>query len=827
MTGGLPYVCCEDRRRAEVRTTATALNGIDFLEVLDAGAPEADRQRILRVHFLRDPSALAIGSQNVRIDGGDRIRSVPVDEAGLRRRACSSSASRCRATTPPTAAARRAGRRAAAPGSTRCCRRSTSRSRSSARAIFDCRRVCSCPPEPREDPAIDYLAKDYDSFRRLMLDRMALVAPEWTERNPADLEVALVELVAYAADHLSYEQDAVATEAYLGTARRRVSIRRHATLLDYPMHDGCNARVFVRVGAAEGGAVTVPAGTPLLTELDGRPVVLDPVAFAEALPEAPEVFETMHELEIRAEHDEIALYGWGERECCLPAGATRATLAGHHPHLRRGDLLVLEEVVGPRTGAPADADPTRRHVVRLVRAAGARRATSSFAEPVTEVAWGAADVLPYPFCLSARTDAEHGGRYVDGVSVARGNVVLCDHGRTIAGEDPLGAPPPPRPAPGRECERCGGASATTVPARFAPELAFGPLTHAARVARTAIVDGRRERLFFDPSVSAAEALRSELARALPVASVRDELGRRWLPQRDLLSSDAFALEFVAEPDDGGRTRLRFGDGEHGARPAQEVELFASYRVGGGARGNVGAEAIRHLVLDDPGLAGAVTAVSNPLPATGGTDPESIERVRLDAPEAFKALERAVTPEDYAAKAQLHPEVQRAQATVRWTGSWRTIYLTVDRLGARPVDAAFEAALREHLERYRMAGHDLEIDGPLFVSLELGLDVCVLPGYFRSDVAAALTGALGPRGHFDPDRLTFGQPVFLSPIIAAAAAVPGVRDVHAVRFQRQGEPSRVALDEGVLTVGRLEIARLDNDPSFPERGLLALDVRGGR
>ena len=57
----------------------------------------------------------------------------------------------------------------------------------------------------------------------------------------------------------------------------------------------------------------------------------------------------------------------------------------------------------------------------------------------------------------------------------------------------------------------------------------------------------------------------------------------------------------------------------------------------------------------------------------------------------------------------------------------------------------------------MAGHDLEIDGPRFVALELELDVCVEPGYFRSDVAAALLERFAP-AYFDPDNFTFGQPV---------------------------------------------------------------------
>ena len=90
-----------------------------------------------------------------------------------------------------------------------------------ARRGFDCVSDERLPSWALDEPEIDYLAKDYASFRRLMLDRMAALAPDWHERNPADLQVALVELLAYVGDRLSYYQDAVATEAYLGTARRR------------------------------------------------------------------------------------------------------------------------------------------------------------------------------------------------------------------------------------------------------------------------------------------------------------------------------------------------------------------------------------------------------------------------------------------------------------------------------------------------------------------------------------------------------------------------------------------------------------------------------
>jgi hypothetical protein len=86
------------------------------------------------------------------------------------------------------------------------------------------------------------------------------------ERNPADVGIVLVELLAYVGDHLSYYQDALATESYLGTVRKRISVKRHARLLDYYMHEGCNARAWVYMKVNENiDLVFVPKKAKLLT----------------------------------------------------------------------------------------------------------------------------------------------------------------------------------------------------------------------------------------------------------------------------------------------------------------------------------------------------------------------------------------------------------------------------------------------------------------------------------------------------------------------------------------------------------------------------------
>ncbi len=113
-------------------------------------------------------------------------------------------------------------------------------------------------------------------------------------------------------------------------------------------------------------------------------------------------------------------------------------------------------------------------------------------------------------------------------------------------------------------------------------------------------------------------------------------------------------------------------------------------------------------------------------------------------------------------------------------------------------------------------------------------VCVAADFFRSEVQEALLEEFnnrtlpdGTRGVFHPDNFTFGQTVHLSPLIARAQNVPGVASAVVTLFQRHGTPDPVPLALGRLTLSRLEIARLDNDRNFPERGVFRLKMGGGK
>src|SRR5262249_19370055 len=157
-----------------------------------------------------------------------------------------------------------------------------------------------CPPPEFVEPEINYLAKDYSSFRRLLLDRLSTLMPDWRERHAADMQVALVEMLAYVGDHLSYFQDAVAAEAYLGTARRRISVRRLARPLDYFVHDGANARTWISFevqqsapGPTKADGNNLEKGRLVLSRGSTAEVAVTTAKKEKALAEQPVVFETL------------------------------------------------------------------------------------------------------------------------------------------------------------------------------------------------------------------------------------------------------------------------------------------------------------------------------------------------------------------------------------------------------------------------------------------------------------------------------------------------------------------------------------------------------
>jgi predicted phage baseplate assembly protein len=1132
-----PTLTCQNEQRREA-VRAEYRNGLDYLEV-------SDDQYTLTVYFLGKAPA-RIRKENVSIEGGRRIRGIRVVDLRVHREEDPDLDDRMEVVVDR-------------PGdfSTYILRvvkvergRSTDKPMSGfdpryARLKFsfkagcpsdlDCKTEAICPPVERHEPEINYLAKDYASFRQLILDRLALIMPDWQERHVPDLGIALVEVLAYVGDHLSYYQDAVATEAYLETARQRVSVRRHTRLVDYQVHEGCNARAWICVATDEDQPLDLRdiyfitgyddslASSRVLTSENLRNVpsshyevfeplvkrhtyllrpgdLKDPAGLAHKLrhppdhlsllsqylrrqcsertrqllqrhdssdppsPEAlrlaltselnrllkdddlyderrfaqvalseeiselverrprgedlirlnrllleeayPDEILDSHSTQLYAAHNElveskpqgkgIPFYTWGDQECCLPRGATAATLkdewapepedesthpkpyeeTGQQPQdqqqqsepeeesvhpprrrerpgrklqLREGDVLIFEEVIGPKTGNSADADPVHRYAVRLTRVEPGedplfkqrvRGIDEELPTPIVEIEWAPEDGLPFPLCLSAIGPAPECALR-ENVSVARGNVILADHGKTLELEKLEPETVPEAETIIRCGDECHPAETMVRPDRFRPHLKNASLTFSQPLPAA---DGPVSGLLTQDPRKAMPQIKLIGTHAAPGGVVNTS----WTARQDLLGSESQDRHFVVEMDDEGLAHLRFGDGELGWMPEAGTEFQATYRVGNGPSGNMGAETITRIVFRNP-VSGVGLRPRNPLSAQGGRSPETLAEAKLFAPHAFRTdLQRAITADDYARLAERHPKVQRAAATLRWTGSWYEVLVAIDPLGdvaelqegLTATMSAFVGAVRQTMERYldleefhidpggemagrvvgilqefwatvehnepperlialvherlpqlredhviaveaeysrlepwvgglvaelehavsmlpingtdvtadyrlldeikeylypyRRIGHDLMVAQARYVPLDVAMEVCVQPDFLRGHVKAVLLDLFsnrvmpdGRRGFFHPDNLSFGDGIFLSQLVAAAQAVPGVESLLVTKLERLGEGPNHEIENGLLPLGPLEVVRLDNDPNFPENGQLRLEMRGVR
>ncbi|WP_209425144.1 baseplate J/gp47 family protein [Pararhodobacter sp. SW119] len=673
-------------------------------------------------------------------------------------------------------------------------------------------------------PRIDYLAKDHASFRHQMIVAMMDRVPGWQPSSEADFDQVLIDLFAAAADELSDFQDRVMAEARIGTARKRVSISRHARLMDYHLHQGQQATTWVWLQIAHGTApftladdLIAWAGGP---EAEGGMI---PFATREAAMPASE--RTL----LAPEFNSFLLHTWSGAQPALPRGTTTADivpapadgapaglitavdLAEAIREERLTRLLVVERL-NPRTGHEPGRDPTHRQLLHL------RPEAQVIHDPmagrdVVRIFWSAEDALRHAYSFTTLCP---GGPITD-VSIFRGNLVEVNHGLPVMAEfhEP-GTVLPPETAGiyhrhFRRVSLYGQARGVLC------DLPAGPLAWRA-TPKGGIVPPR-------------STLRVEVIEPAGPSNLWDE-------RPSLVFSDDSSEEgdhFVVETDERQRSSIRFGNGINGRLLPRGATVHAAWQIGGGRAGNVGTDAIRGFAPLAAPHAEAVVALSNPFDVTGGADPEPAAEALRAAPEAYRTRQlRAVTPADYAARAEEVPGIARAVASYAWTGSWRTVRIVLDPAGTTVLSPELIDAVSAHLEAVRLIGEDLELRPPRFIPLAIEVEVCLTPDAWPEDMRDIIEAELssgytpdGRRGLFHPDEWTFGQALHQSRISGRLQALAGVAHLLKVRMRRWDAPTGGGAAPEQLDAAFDEIFLVENDPDHMERGTITLDLKGGR
>jgi hypothetical protein len=822
----------------------TLLNGIDFVEIAD------DAQTRLVVHFLNDVAVENKLTGTPMITGGETIPTVDVQpvQAG-------DWGHDDRHVTLTL--------RVAAPGDFSFY---TLRIPSEKldpffdHAIFTFKARCPsdldcqpppvvCPAVQADVPPIDYLAKDFLSFRQALLDFSAFRYPNWQERSEADFGMMFLEALSAVADELSYTQDRVAAEAALVTATQRRSTVRHARLVDYEPAPAVSASVLLQFDVGP-NAKDIPDGVRAIAQgPDGTPIV----------------FETGSSLATRIDlatgqlsanrpttpasplWNRVAIrpYWLDDSQRCLRQGATEMLVLGHGYDFQPGQMLLID------TSGESSADPPIREIVHLVEVHEKTKEGEPLCDPLftqpfepggppwltclvsppaaqeptayTRIVWAAGDALQHDHDL-CRT-------------ALSGNIVAATQGYTVSNETFVVAPGPgdpsmptivrtgPRPTlpdgtPGTSppqhqytlASALGGTRVAWLPA--APDQPTGgPVPEIVLLAHGQA--GPAQSWSWFRRLLDAGVFDAAFAFTLDAARYR-VIGRN--------SDGSLQFEYDGEQGD----TIRFGDGTFGLVPADGTRFTAVYRVGAGSAGNVSPGAVSQTDPGDAASAG-LTGVINPLAATGGSDAEPLQRIRRLAPQAFRAqLFRAVIPQDYEASAEELSWVERAGTVFRWTGSWLTVFTTPEPRTAELPSVDQRTGLIDLLNRRRMAGYESYVPDPRYVSIDLAIELCASAEAYRGDVEAAVIAALAlPDGFFAHGNFTFGQPLERSRLEAAIQAAPGVAGVLCIRYRLRNRSPVFAELPNSIAVAADQIIRCDNDPSAAEHGFLRVTVSGGK
>ncbi len=293
---------------------------------------------------------------------------------------------------------------------------------------------------------------------------------------------------------------------------------------------------------------------------------------------------------------------------------------------------------------------------------------------------------------------------------------------------------------------------------------------------------------------------------------------QWLYTAFLVDAGPADLVFTTNTDQAGNTNVIFGDNVNGLIPGLGLTIYATYRVILGAAGNLPAGAVSS-------IATPITGVSIPLLGDnitpnssamgGGSDAESNDSIRSNAPAAYRAQYRAVSPQDFSDLAFNVPGVLMASAVGNHSTS---VSLYVLGPNYAPPGPALVDNILTYFQGKTLAGVSLSVVDPTIVLVDIGtsgdqVQLVVQPNYQQAGVLANVQAAL--TSFLSPPAVSFGQLITVSDLYTLVNSVPGVAYCVIPVFTR----------EDVTQTGVTSIQFRANE--VPSVGQFYLTVSGGQ
>lgn len=279
--------------------------------------------------------------------------------------------------------------------------------------------------------------------------------------------------------------------------------------------------------------------------------------------------------------------------------------------------------------------------------------------------------------------------------------------------------------------------------------------------------------------------------------------------RNFLDTEPTSAVFVTSVDDAGLVTVRFGNGATGKIPPNGELIVAYYRRGVGSTSNsVGSNTLKTL---SPTVTG-VLSVYNPVQPSGGKDPETIYDAKQNAPLTLRALDRAVTLQDYETLAVQNPfggvKVCRAVSNDPYDV---TVYIAAEGSNPMPTGVWYPTidtgtgllgAVGRWLVSKSVVGTHLNVLPPNLVSPEVTASIRCNNNILTSECARIVRNNL--RALFEDSSSSFGVGVPLSKLIQTIENSRGVDFVNMTEFHRSPSLYIISGDTAQMNSANMDI-----------------------
>jgi len=238
----------------------------------------------------------------------------------------------------------------------------------------------------------------------------------------------------------------------------------------------------------------------------------------------------------------------------------------------------------------------------------------------------------------------------------------------------------------------------------------------------------------------------------------------------------------------------FNNNALGVKLPANSTLYVQYRIGGGSLSNVGANTLQQIGNVDAVFVGTDSTIqqsvinsaraTNPLPAIGGGDLQTVEEIKYLIASNFAAQKRCVTLQDYIARAYQLPGKYGTPFRIHGKvedNKVKLYILTKDangKIGTRST-SVIKNNLVEYMIPYRMINDFVEINDGKVIDLQIEVDLFVDKTYNSNEVKVNVINMI--KDFMNIDKWQMNQHIYISQIVDAIREIPGIINVVDIRF----------------------------------------------